>query len=166
MFRLLSKLRCICYCCCLCPLLEEVQLIRWPAWLCVAPKQSLCTALESHEGKNQYSPTSKASGYGVYLTAAKLWAPIFTSSNCTYAAAKATLSLALAPTQPVRMPIKHRPEPKKARKDGSDDDASNELETEKMEEASAQQTKTTVVNAIQLLKTYFTAQLWEIITSN
>lgn len=48
------------------------------------------------------------------------------------------------------MAIKHRPKPKKARKDVSDIDASNELETEKMEEASAQQTKTSVLAAIQL----------------
>lgn len=48
------------------------------------------------------------------------------------------------------MLIKHGPKPKKARKDVSDDDVSNELQTEKMEEASAQQTKTSLLAAIEL----------------
>lgn len=120
-FGLLSKLRCC---------LEEVQFIRQPAWLCVAPKQSLCTALESHEGEKISIPQLvRLLAVSCIWTAAKLWAPIFTSSNCTYTAAKATLLLALAPTQPVRMLIKQGPKPKKARKDVSDDDVSNELQT-------------------------------------
>lgn len=66
------------------------------------------------------------------------------------------------------MPTKHRFKSKTAGKDGSDDDASNELENEKMEGAcaSAQQTETSVLAAIPSLKIHFTAQLQEVITSN
>lgn len=66
------------------------------------------------------------------------------------------------------MPTKHRFKSKTAGKDGSDDDASNELETEKLEgaSASAQQTEASVLAAIQSLKIHFTAQLQEVITSN
>lgn len=138
----------------------------FPPWISWSPQpQHSCIC---HTCLCFQNPKRNSSKWSSIWTAAKLRAPSFTSSHRFSAAAKAIFLLALvptqasAPTQPVNMPlnhIRHRHKPKTVGKEGSDDDGSNEYETEKMKE-------TSVLATTQLLKTHFTTQLHEVITSN
>uniref|UniRef100_A0A3Q3B0V7 L1 transposable element RRM domain-containing protein n=1 Tax=Kryptolebias marmoratus TaxID=37003 RepID=A0A3Q3B0V7_KRYMA len=66
------------------------------------------------------------------------------------------------------MPSKHKLKTKTTSKEGSEGEASSEVETEHMEEANASSrtSEANLLEAIQALKTHFTTQLQEIITSN
>lgn len=66
------------------------------------------------------------------------------------------------------MPTKHKLKTKTSSKEGPEGETSNEVETEHIEEANAcsQSSEANLLEAIQALKTHFTTQLQEIITSN